>query len=385
MAIVWATTALLSVLGGWYAQPYLAQKSEFFTKEEAEKPEPILNTDSFSIRLFQNALAEKQQGNILVAPHIVSDALCLLQDFAGGKTLEELQALQLLKTKTIRATEPQCAILPAMDFNLPRTDVNQAAMPLPFSEDVPMALSLFNGALGNALGKTDIRLADSKTVTERTKLLVGCVTDMNKAWEQPFYSADTRTADFDNASGGMPHFRQLRGRGLYRTAKAEDNSWKAVAIPFRKEADKGAPLVYIGILPAGSARDFAEKLSAEQLTAIRKALAEATPEDTLVEIPRQELQILPYDMRDSLRRLRLKALFDSENADFSRLTPEKIHLGAFLHAASISLVETPGNAKAREDINYAKEIISFARPYIWLITDLETDVAIEYIGLVEEM
>ena len=105
----------------------------------------------------------------------------------------------------------------------------------------------------------------------------------------------------------------------------------------------------------------------------------------MVEIPRLELQILPFDMRDSLRRLGLKALFDSETADFAPLTPEKIHLGAFLHAASVSLIESPDSSKADESLDYAKNIISFTRPYIWLIADLETPTPIDFMGLVEEM
>lgn len=105
----------------------------------------------------------------------------------------------------------------------------------------------------------------------------------------------------------------------------------------------------------------------------------------LVELPRMELQVLPYDMRDSLRRLGLKALFDSEKADFSPISPEKIHLGAFIHACRLSLIESGDAPKADDSLDYAPEYISFSRPYIWLIADLATDTPIEFIGLVEEM
>lgn len=383
--VIWAILAALGLAGGWFGQPYLSQKSGNDAKATSKEIKEELSTDAFSLRLFQHALTEKPAGNILVTPHVISDALLVLQELSAGKTHEELQGLQLKTGRTLRATEPASVVLPAMDFNQPRGEKSDLVMALPFSEDIPKSLSLFNGMLADAMRKPEAQLADSKMISSRTKLLVGCVTFMNRPWEIPFHAANTRTADFDNASGGMPHFRQLRSRALFRTAKAEDGSWQALAIPFKKADETGATLFYVGILPAGSARDFATKLSTGQLTGIRKALAEATPEDTLVEIPRQELQILPFDMRDSLRRLGLKALFDSETADFAPLTPAKIHLGAFLHAASVSLVETPDSSKADESLDYAKNIISFTRPYIWLITDLETPTPVDFMGLVEEM
>ena len=177
----------------------------------------------------------------------------------------------------------------------------------------------------------------------------------------------------------------MRSRGQFRTAQAEDGSWKAIALPFRKDTATGSPLVYIGILPADSARTFATELSPELVTSIRKALAESEAQDTLVEMPRQELQILPYDMRDTLRRLGLKALFDPATADFSPITTEKIQLGAALFSATVYLGESREAPRPDESLNYAANVISFSRPYIWMVADLETSTPIEFIGLVEEL
>ncbi len=381
--IIMAGLVALGLLAGVLGQRYLRPQTQ---QEEAAAncPASEITSDAFSLRFFQHGLKEKETGNVLVAPHCISNALLSLQDIAAGRTLEELQALQLKETLVLRATEPSSAALLGVDLNLPRNEGRFPVMPLPFSENVPMALSLFNGNLGAAMGKGDFQLADSKMVTNRTKLLVAATTSFSAEWETPFNSANSRTADFDSASGGMPHFRQMRSRGQFRSAKAEDGSWQAVAIPFKSEAS-GEPLVFIGILPAGVARDFAANLTPEMLTGIRKSLAGATPQDMLVELPRLELQIFPYDMRDSLRRLGLKALFDTETADFSPLTPEKIHLGAFIHSVSLSLVESKDSAKADDSLDYAHEYISFTRPYIWLIADLSTGTPIDFIGLTEEM
>lgn len=384
MRVIIVVLTVLGLLGGAVGQRYLNKAG----KEEpvqAAAPRYTLATDSFSLKYFQHSLKEKEKGNVLVAPHVVSEALLSLQDIASGKTLEELHALQLTPTNILRATEPARASLLAVDLNVNRGKEARNVMPLPFSENVPMALSIYNGMLTSVLGEEDGQLADSKMVTTRTKLLAGAAVKLHNEWQIPFNSANSRTADFDNQSGGMPHFRQMRSRGMYRTVAAEDGSWKAVAIPFKAEMQNAPELVCIAILPAGTARDFAASLRPEVLTDIRRKLSEAEPQDTLVEIPRLELQVLPFDLRDSLRRMGLKALFDIETADFSRLSQDKIHLGSFVHACSISMVESSAPSKVDDSLDYAAASISFARPFLWMVTDLETDTPIEFMGLVEEM
>lgn len=384
MPIILAILATVGLLAGGGAGYMMKKPPQEEAKAEESAPKQELQTDAFSLLLFKQALKENK-GNVLVAPHLLSQALSALQEIAAGKTKQELQALGLSHVSTPRNAEPVKATLLAMDYNLPRGEAASSVMPLPFSDKVPMALSLFNGMLAPATGMPDAQLADSKMVTNRTKLLAGCAAFCKKDWAIPFHPANSRMADFDSAGGGMPHFRQMRSRGAYSTAKAEDGSWRAVALPFKSEGITGPSLVYIAILPAGDARQFATSLSADQLNNIRKALAEAPAEDTLVEIPRIELTVLPYDLRDSLRRMGLKALFDTETADFSPLTPEKVHLAALVQSFSVSLVESASAASADDSLDYAKNLISLNRPYIWLIADLATSTPVEFFGLVEDM
>lgn len=377
--------AILGLLGGAFGKRYL-QQSPQTTNEQQEAPTPrAIATDAFSIKYFQHSLAEKPAGNTLVAPHTVSELLLSLQEIAAGETLTELQAFHLTPGRAKRATEPARASLLAVDLDIPRNDSSAGVMPLPFAENMPMALSLYNGMLSSTIGSATGQLANSNMVTSRTKLMAGCAVTMQADWELPFNRANSRTADFDSASGGMPHFRQMRNRGLYRSISAEDESWKALAIPLKKETESGASLFYIALLPNGSARDFAMQLTPEQVTDIRKKLAEAQPQDMLVEIPRMELQILPFDMRDTLRRMGLKSLFNAETADFSNLTTEKIHLSAVAHACSIKLVESPVPPQADTSLETAPSTFSITKPHIWLIADLETDTPVEFMSIVEEM
>lgn len=384
MRYICVALAILGILGGAFGKRYLQPPQTTEEVQETTSPS-TLATDAFSIKYFQHCLSEKPAGNTLVAPHAVSDLLLSLQEIAAGQTLTELQALQLVAGSRTRATEPARASLLAVDLDVPRLDSHAGVMPLPFAENMPMALSLYNGMLSSAIGSASGQLANSNMVTSRTKLMAGCAVAMQPDWELPFNTANSLTADFDSASGGMPHFRQMRNRGLYRVISAEDDSWKALAIPLRKEAVSGAPLFYIAILPNSSARDFAMQLTPEKITDIRKKLADATPRDMLAEIPRMELQILPFDMRDTLRRIGLKSLFNAETADFSKLTEEKIHLSAVAHACTIKLVESTVQPIADASLENAPERFTLSRPHIWIIADMETDTPIEFMCLVEEM
>lgn len=381
---MWALVATLGLAAGGLASYYRQHQPGTDTTETVDR-KAELNTDAFSLRLFQHTLAGSGSGNILVAPHTLTRALLALQELAGGRTLQELQELHLGTESHPRSFELESAALLSMDHNLPRGEKAGQVMALPFSENVPMALGLFNGMLAPATGKADAQLADSNMVNNRTRLLAGCAAHFKAEWEIPFHQANTRTADFDSASGGMPHFRQMRSRGLYHCATAADGSWKAVALPIKARETGRISLQFIAILPSGQAREFATALTTDQLTEIRRSLAGASAQDTLVELPRQELLVPPFDMRNSLRRLGLKALFDSETADFSPLTPEKIHLAALVQALEVSLTESPDKSEPSTALDDAPHRLSFDRPFIWLIADLETATPIEFMGLVQEM
>lgn len=370
------------ISGGIYG--FLHKKNEATTDTETETtfaiPEEGVQSDAFSVRYFQQVLHE-QNGNVLVAPQIVSNALRAMADIASGETLKELEAAQVSGNIHAAGATVQDFLI-AVDINLPRNGNHDGVMPIPFSEDLPLALSLFNGTLAQSSPDPNAQFASRESVTERTRLLAGITAYCIPAWQAPFYADDTQAADFDSASGALPRYQQMRSRGLFRLANAGDDTWRAVALEL--DSTKNGS-VLIGIIPSGSAREFARELTPLQLSSIRKALAEATPQDTLVEFPRIEQRIQAYDMRYTLRKLGLTSLFDPAKADFSRLTTQKIHLSAMVQAIAVSLVESPGKQKASDNMEDAANRISFSRPFIWLIADLTSHTPPEFIGLVEEL
>lgn len=339
------------------------------------------STDALSIRFFQHALNDKA-GNVIVAPGILHDTLWNLQDIAGGKTLDELKALPLSPEQASHITSIS---LIAADINLHRTKEHQNILTLPFSENYPVAISLFNSLLAECTSLPNLQFATSENSSDKTKLLCGAAAYLTPRWKIPFHKADSQQADFDCASGRLPKFTQMRARGTYRTAKADDASWQAVAIELEQTGKNSKPLVFVAILPTGQARPFAAGLTADSLTAIRAALAEAEPADTLVMLPRMGHIVAPQDIRSTMRQFGLNSLFSETEADFSPLYQERIHLGAMLYSCGVNLLETQSTAKADESLEGAAARIDFSRPFIWFVGELNTNSPMEFMGLFEEL
>ena len=136
---MWSVVAILGLAAGGLSSYY--QQGQKTDNSEALEYQAIeLSTDAFSLRLFHHALEAKESGNVLVAPRTLGCALLALQELAGGKTLEELQALQLSTESHLRSSEPDSAALLGKDFSLPRGEKSAHVMTLPFSENLPMAL-----------------------------------------------------------------------------------------------------------------------------------------------------------------------------------------------------------------------------------------------------
>ena len=361
----------------WKASKGAPGESATDSSEQA----PSISSDALSIQFFQHAISDKT-GNIIVAPGILHDILKDLQSIAGGKTLDELNALPISPDRTPLV---ESFALLAADINLPRHERNQNILALPFSEDYPMTLSLFNSMLAGFTPHPNLQFATSDNTSDKTKLLGGATAYFIPDWKIPFHKANSQQADFDCASGRMPKFAQMRARGAYRTAKANDSSWQAAAIELQQAGGNSAPLFLVAILPAAPARSFAAGLTPDSLSAIRKALAEAEPADTLVLLPRMGQMVAPQDIRSTMSQFGLGSLFHEREADFSPFSKEPVHLGTLIYSCGLSLAESQSSAPADESLEGAANRMDFSRPFIWFVGELNTNSPMEFMGLVEEM
>lgn len=375
---------LLTVIIGLSAGlilPRLLQGDGLGTAAPAEPdfslPKDGIVSDAFSIRLLQAAMEESETPLVLVAPAAVTDALLTLRNAAAGASVEEIDALHLSPTLPRNSSSADYKVLLAPEESLKLR--GPSCLPLPYRKDFIEAQSLFNMFMPGQRP-----MADTRFISSDTRLLIGAATLVNTDFLHPFHPKDTRRGDFDNADGRMPSVPMMRCRALFRTAAAEDGSWRAIALLLK--APTGTPAgAFIGILPQGSVRDFARALTPEQLSDIRRALAEAEPQDSLVELPRFALETPTRDLQPLLATLGVSAPFDLRRADFSPLTEEPLALNALPERKTLFITEEESIQEATPDLDGAASVISFNSPFLWLIGDLTTDAPFVLMGLVENM
>lgn len=334
-------------------------------------PEGELKTDAFSVKLLQTALQTPEYPLSTVCPASMAEALYTLDAMSKGATHEQIEALHLSQAEEL----PTSMVLAAMEETLPRPAENQPILPLPFRRNYPEALSTFNTLFG-------CTAADSGNSSPDTRLFMALRTSLDLSFRQRFYQEDSKNADFDNEDGRMPSVFLMRRCGTYRVAEAEDGSWKAIALLLEGGADDSA---FVAVLPQGKVRDFALHLTPEQLSTIRRALAEATPQECTVELPRMDIAIGLRNIAPLWQALGLTAPFDIRTADFSLLTTDKLALNAVAENQTCRISESGHRPADIPTADSCPQTFSLTRPFLWFVGDLTSDTPFVMTGIVENL
>lgn len=375
-----AILAVLLGLGVGILVPRLMKGEwrQWFTEKEPTitLPEGELKTDAFSLHLLQTALQMPDYPLSHVCPAAMTEVLHEMADMSKGSTQEQVEALKLCAPGKEAGTT---LIMPAIDETIPRTETSRPMPQLPFRRRYPEAVSTFNTLFGYPA-------ADSANTSPETRFFIAVRTELPLSFRQPFYEADSKNQDFDNADGGMPSVRMLRRCGHFRCAEAEDGSWKAVALLVNGffGGDENAA-AFVAVLPQGKVRDFALQLTPEQLSTIRRALAEAEPKECTVELPKMNIRLGIRNTAPLLQQLGVTAPFDIRSADFSPLTPETIALNTLAESVSCSMEEEENRPADLPRPGSCPEVFSLSRPFLWFVGDLTTDAPFVVLGVVENL
>lgn len=340
-----------------------------------------IKSDTFTLRALQAAI-ESTEGNILLAPHALAENLRALQQMSQGATKTELEALQLgtVHQSAAEAAGEVALLFPdsTLQFCADAPLDNAISIPLGGKEGEPILI--LNSLLNDATGETSTHFITGEHLPEGTRLISFCSLSLHPTWQYPVLSAKEANTDFFNADGSMPRIRTLQSTGHFCHAQAADGTWQAIAIPLQLSPQSAKDECLLLILPKeNSARSFAKNMTAEQLTAIRKAVAEAEATRTCVEFPRISFAPPTQDMQDLLQALGLPSLL-SPQADLSALATDKpLFLNAALQKCRIPLVEN--GADAPQD---APEL-RFDKPFIWIIGSLSSPAPPYAIGIVENL
>lgn len=381
-------------------------------------PKGGITSDPFSLKLLQAAL-RTDRGNILLAPRPLAATLSDLRPLSTGKTAAALDALSLPRNNTPNdahsssttdaqapspsSPEPETVNVLFGDIGLDDTDAirTDSFIRIPFSTHPAESINLVNNILSE---QTDGRISYVVTgddINTNTRLLSITGANFTGEWLVPFSPQATKPADFFNANGGMPRVRMMTCRGSLRLARAEDGTWQAVALFLRRTTPRADSTCFVAILPRGdSARDFARHLTPERLTAIRTALAHATPVEATIDLPLLPLRPPAQNLRPLLRQLGLDNLFTPEAELLLKEGGKPVFLSAALQQCSVLLTETgkptspteaphPPAAEhsdtPTENHPTTGETLTFNRPFLWFIGDLTSPAPPWYLGIIENM
>lgn len=350
-------------------------------------PKDGIKTDTFGIRLLQATLEKAPESSCLVCPHLVSEALLILRELANPPIRQDIEKLGIRDNRTGHTSSPDISITVAADYSLPFTEGQQQEylMRLPFRSNLPVAMSLINGALGqNDIGTQRV-VVGSDFLNRDTKFIACLYAAYTPKMQTPFLAGDSIVSEFENANGSLPKVCMMRLRADIRYAKDSNGAWEAVAILLKPDhRDNGEPTAFIAILPTQSAAKMAAELTSEQIGIIRKALAEAAPTDCCVELPQMKWSLPTRNLESTLRSLGLGKLFDITENNWS-FADRKLGLDSMPEKIAITLTHEQKTKEQRVSVENAAYRICFNRPFIWLIGDLTTNTPAYYIGLVQNL
>lgn len=353
---------------------------------------PCRETDSFAVQVF-SVLAASQKGNFVFSPASLESVLRLLQQGAGGSTAAELAALPMGKAgvRTAMAPAEAAALFIAENFTLnPRVKVDEVRR-VPFATAPDKAAATINGWAEDKTRGLIPTIISARDIVPNTALVAANAIYLKERWLHPFSVNDTADdADFQLENGSIIPVAMMCRKAKYRYAEGE--GWRAVAIPYNTEGRQGEPGYFIGILPGKTVGDFARNLTPQQYQDIRRALAESPARDTIVYLPRFELNPGTYSLKPALQACGLQSVF-SQGADFSGFSSQHLYLSDVLQRCYCKADEE-GTEAAAVTVAVARfksiargprpEVIVFDRPFIWVIGDLNTPAAPYFMGITRQ-
>lgn len=292
---------------------------------------------------------------------------------------------------TAMAPAEAAALFIAEKFTLnPGVKVDEVRR-VPFATAPARAAATINGWAGDKTRGLIPTIISERDIVPTTALVAANAIYLKEKWLHPFPVSDTRAGvDFKMESGRTVPVAMMCSKAKYRYAEGE--GWQAVAIPYKTEGRQGEPGYFIGILPGKAASDFARNLTPQQYQDIRRALAESPARDTIVYLPRFELNPGTYSLKPALQACGLRTVF-SQGADFSGFSPQPLYLSNVLQRCYCKADEE-GTEAAAVTVAVVRnkcilpgprpEVIVFDRPFIWVIGDLNTPAAPYFMGITHQ-
>lgn len=348
----------------------------------------IVRNDSLSVSLFSE-LADQQTGNIAFSPSSLAEVLHLLEQGAAGETLARLREHPMGSLHVRHAIKPLSANALFVDEDVKLKRDFPQVLRVPFASAPAEAAADINDWCDEHTKGTIPGLISEGSLPSSTRMVAVNALYLKERWLHPFPEGQTQPHPFTRADGSKVTASMMQADATLAVAEGRD--WQAVALPYAAQRD-GEPTCMVAILPRGSARDFAARLTPQKWESIRAALAAAQTEITRVSLPDFELRTPSFSLRPALERAGLSDIFASR-ANWTGFSDEPLELADIVQrcyirideegteAAAVSAGVIVESASAPEE---PKRELRFDRPFLWVITDLHSSAAPYFMGLVQD-
>ena len=381
--LILSTLAITGLCLNGYAQGDIAPEMQY---EEA-----VASTD-FAVDLFRN-LAQTQQGNIVFSPAGLEAVLSILQQGARGETAAELNSLPISQV-SLTAMNPQLAsaLFVADSFKL-KPDItadNVYNIPL-VTDPTAAAAAINNWAYTYTMGFIP-DIVSAQDFSPLTRMVAVNAIYLKEKWIHPFKKSSTvQNVIFTKADGSITTVAMMYEHNDFLYAEGED--WQAVALFYDTMGRVGEPGCFIGILPKGNARDFARTLTPYKYRTIIQALAMSFEQETVVRLPRFELTTGTFSLAPALQACGINDIF-TPAANFSGFSDAPLYLNDIIQRCYVKMDEEGTEAAAvtagvvdvwtcaEETVRYRE--ITFDRPFIWVIGNLNVNSTPYFMGITEE-
>lgn len=361
---------------------------------EENSGDALVGLSDLGLRLLA---MELEEGNPLLSPLSISQALSMTANGAAGNTLSQLEVLLGADTASLNA------FFAGQENGKQLQSANSIWLKDDESLHVEEAFlqqnaDCFEADIFSAPFDASTKDAINTWTSEHTDGLIPEILDQipkdavmylvnalsfDARWEKEYKTSDVWDGRFTNAVGEETHVDFLHGE---ETLYLNDNGAQGFLKPYA-----GGRYAFAALLPeeGTDVKDYVNSLTGEKLHAIL-----SSPEETVVEIAMPKFKAeFSAELSESLMALGVTDAFDGEKADFSRLGSSaegNICISRVLHKTFLQLDEAGTKAGAATAVEMKAEgameypyYVRLDRPFLYMIVDLETNLPV-FLGVLTD-
>lgn len=329
----------------------------------------------FALRFMKESLsAGQEQENVVVSPFSAGILLSSLANGCGGKTLQEMCALLNLKESdlnTLNSYQRKTATqLGSADDSVCFLSNNalwmQHELPV-YRSFIDESKNFYNTEVeaidfaDKAAGSTINRWCKEKTngLIERIlddgpqmcELIMANALYFKASWVEGFIEEATKPGTFTNRDGSKSEVQMMRKKDLFNIRYAKAASFDLAALDFGQYARKSYSMIFGLPHDDTSLEACLEGLDA---TSWNEAVTSLSRQNVDMMLPRFEVS-QSQKLKSVFQKMGLTSIFDSQQSDLSRLSPQSLFVSEINQDAVLKVNEKGAEAAA---VTYAMMLTS---------------------------